>query len=221
MSQYQLRKLMLEHGDFELALINHRSERNPLVLRFDAPLFLKRLRGAGKKTELVAKATKAGAGVNLVDCTAGLGRDGFLLAHLGCQVTLIERSRVLALLLDDALRRAALHPDLKSTVARITLRQGEAQELLVREDPPDVIYIDPMFPESGSSAQVKGDMQALQEFIGHDEDAAGLLMTALNLGVRRVVVKRPGRARSLKWSPPQKPVHVYTAKGSEFEVYQS
>ena len=42
----------------------------------------------------MARAVKAGGGVRVLDCTAGLARDAFVLASLGCEVTLVERSRV-------------------------------------------------------------------------------------------------------------------------------
>ena len=52
----------------------------------------RRLHGGGSG-QMIAKAVGIQSGIRpvVLDATAGLGRDGFLLAQLGCRVTLIER----------------------------------------------------------------------------------------------------------------------------------
>ena len=185
-------------------------------MSLDSAEFRKRLAAAGRKTELVARAVKATPGLRVVDATAGLGRDGMVLAHLGCEVTLIERSRVIFLLLQDALQRAAADPALAGAVGRITLLHSDSLQLLMAGSDAEVVYLDPMFPEKSGTAAVKGEMQYLQRFLGHDQDAGLLLRHALAGGCSRVVLKRPAKGH---WQSPQEPVHVYTAKGSRFEVY--
>ncbi|MBT8439949.1 MAG: class I SAM-dependent methyltransferase, partial [Gammaproteobacteria bacterium] len=64
-------------------------------------------------------------------------------------------------------------------------------EHMDRETRPDVIYIDPMYPERKKSALVKKDMQILQRLLDKDHDAERLLKTALECAGNRVVVKRP------------------------------
>jgi 16S rRNA (guanine1516-N2)-methyltransferase len=53
-----------------------------------------RLRFGGGRGQALAKAMglRAGKTPTVIDATAGLGRDSFLLASLGAQVTMIERS---------------------------------------------------------------------------------------------------------------------------------
>ena len=41
---------------------------------------------------------------SVIDATAGLGRDAFVLASIGCQVRLVERHPVVYLLLQDGLK---------------------------------------------------------------------------------------------------------------------
>ena len=68
-----------------------------------------RLRFGGGRGQPLAKAMGLtdGRTPTMVDATAGLGRDAFLLASLGAQVTLIERSEKMHALLADGLARAA------------------------------------------------------------------------------------------------------------------
>ena len=57
---------------------------------------------------MIAKAVGIAQGVRpqVLDATAGLGKDAFVLASLGCQMTLIERQPLIAALLEDGLARA-------------------------------------------------------------------------------------------------------------------
>ena len=67
-----------------------------------------RLRFGGGRGQDLAKAMglRAGKTPKIVDATAGLGRDSFLLASLGAEVTMIERSDVMHGLLQDGMARA-------------------------------------------------------------------------------------------------------------------
>ncbi|TCP13583.1 16S rRNA (guanine1516-N2)-methyltransferase [Crenobacter luteus] len=150
----------------------------------------------GGRGQPVARAVglKGAATPSVVDATAGLGRDAFVLASLGCAVTLIERSPVAAALLDDALERASRDDTTAPIAARMTLVHADAAEWLstLAEDArPDVVYLDPMFPDTGKSAAAKKDMQAFQSVIGDDLDADRLLVAAVAAAKKRVVVKRP------------------------------
>ena len=186
MSRYRL--VSTENG---YALKDALSIQSPLQINFSSgQLEQRRVRG-GKK-ELLIKAVKAKPGLNVWDCTAGLGTDSLLLADAGCQVTMFERSPVMHLLLAQALSWAAEDEALAPIAARMTLKKVDARLWLARApEPPDVIYIDPMFPARKKSAQVNGAMQMLQGFIGKDEDALSLLAMAKASGCARVVVKRP------------------------------
>ena len=156
---------------------------------------------------------------DVVDATAGLGRDGFVLASLGCQVTLLEREPVIAALLADGLERAARETDLEETVARMHLVPGNARDWLsdLDEDSrPEVVYLDPMYPHRDKSALVKKEMRVFRALVGDDTDADGLLEAALKAARRRVVVKRPTRAEPLGG---HKPSHHIPGKTTRFDVY--
>ncbi|WP_273431484.1 class I SAM-dependent methyltransferase [Chitinibacter tainanensis] len=136
----------------------------------------------------------------VLDATAGLGRDAFVLASLGCQLTLIERTPVAYLLLKDGLRRAAADTQVADIAQRMQLHFGDARswltELAAGSGPLaaqsfDVVYLDPMFPEPGKRAKSKKDMAAFQTLIGGDPDADALLAPARQIARKRVTVKRP------------------------------
>ncbi|MFM5095860.1 class I SAM-dependent methyltransferase [Aeromonas rivipollensis] len=174
----------------------------------------------GGRGQSIAKAVglKSGAMPTVVDATAGLGRDAFVLASLGCKVTLIERSPVVAALLQDGLARAAQDPEIGPWVCeRMHLLQGPAVDnLLALSERPDVIYLDPMFPHKQKSALVKKEMRVFQSLVGPDLDADALLPAALKMANKRVVVKRPAYAG---WLNEHKPSMAIETKGNRFDVY--
>lgn len=176
------------------------------------------LHGGGIHQPLArAVGLKPGFRPDLVDATAGLGVDGFILARLGCQVTMIERSPVLGALLADGLQRAANHPASRETAGGIRLLVGNAREILPGlENPPAAIYLDPMYPHRRGSALNKQKMRTIRELVGDDLDAVDLLATALTIATNRVVVKRPKGAPQLHGGCPS---HTIEMKNSRFDVY--
>ncbi|MGQ4878731.1 class I SAM-dependent methyltransferase [Billgrantia sp. LNSP4103-1] len=222
-----------ESGGDELTL---RREDGALVLagdpaRYGKPLRVDfaegraahRRRFGGGRGQLVARACGLAAGVTpgVIDATAGLGRDAFVLASLGAEVLLIERVAAIHALLDDGLARAAGDPELAPIVARMHLAQGDAiHELgaLVASAgvPHQVVHLDPMFPHREKSALVKKEMRLFRELAGDDIDAPRLLEAALDVATHRVVVKRPRKAPPIEGPMPQ---HVIEGKTSRYDLY--
>jgi 16S rRNA (guanine1516-N2)-methyltransferase len=154
---------------------------------------------------------------SIVDATAGLGRDAFLLASAGATVTLIERSAKVHALLKEALARASAEsPELAEVVARMTLVHGDAKDRLP-ELKPDVVIIDPMHPPRRNTALVKQEMRQLSAIVGADEDADELMRIALASARERVVLKWPLRAAPLLETP--KPSHQFAGKTVRYEVF--
>lgn len=151
--------------------------------------------GGGRGQPLArAVGMKKGHNPTIIDATAGLGRDAFVLATLGATVTLVERSPVVAELLRDGLARAAVETDLLETISRMTLVHGNAIETLNSLPKHDIVYLDPMYPHRDKSALVKKEMRLLREVVGDDPDTADLLTAARQVAGKRVVVKRPNKA---------------------------
>jgi 16S rRNA (guanine1516-N2)-methyltransferase len=156
---------------------------------------------------------------SIVDATAGLGRDAFLLASAGATVTLIERSAEVHALLKEALARAAAEsPELAEVVARMTLVHGDARHYLP-ELKPDVVIVDPMHPPRRNTALVKQEMRQLSAIVGADEDAHETMAVALASARDRVVLKWPLRAAPLLATP--KPSHQLAGKTVRYEVFMT
>jgi 16S rRNA (guanine1516-N2)-methyltransferase len=178
-----------------------------------------RFRAGASRKHALARAAGFGKGAipTIVDATAGLGRDAFLLATSGAQVTLLERSAEVHDLLRDALARAATEsPELAAVVARMTLMLGDARDLLpgLRAD---TVIVDPMHPPRTNSAIVKQEMRLLRELVGTDPDALELMRAALAADCKRVVLKWPLRAASLEGL--RKPSHSITGKTVRYDVF--
>ncbi|WP_347331225.1 class I SAM-dependent methyltransferase [Marinimicrobium locisalis] len=186
-----------------------------------------RRRFGGGKGQMIGKAVglKAHVYPSVLDVTAGLGRDAFVLATLGCSVHMLERSALVYRLLQDGLARAkagAAHTadaELLTILERLSLQAAEGCPVLssvAADQQPDVVYLDPMFPERQKSADVKKEMRAFHRLVGADADADDLLGPALDAARYRVVVKRPRKAPDLAGRPPS---HRVEGKSSRFDVY--
>ena len=195
-----------------LALTHHTF--SPLIIDFLSHHTQFRKKRGGGFGELLAKACQASKKPRVFDLTAGLGRDAFVLASLGCQVKMFERHPVIFALLCDGLKR------LKKVSPDIPLQLIQKDSLLFLKDldeahRPDVIYLDPMHPARTKSALVKKEMRILSEIVGVDEDKRTLFEIAKEKAKKRVVVKWPIDALPLGPNPQI----VYRGKSTRFDVY--
>lgn len=154
----------------------------------------------------------------MLDATAGLGRDAFVLAAIGCQVKLVERHPVVRALLEDGLQRAYQDPELGAWMpARMQLLPVQTIEAFSPDEADiDVVYLDPMYPHKTKSALVKKEMRVFQHLVGEDLDADHFLPIAKHIARKRVVVKRPDYAPFLAQ---QRPNFSTLTKNHRFDVY--
>ncbi len=220
-----------EHGiglqDLEL------THSHPYFIDFSSGAMGYRHRRVSRSDELILKAVggkHSVQGLQVLDTTAGLGRDAFVIATAGACVTMCERSVVVSRLLEDALERGRNAPGLAEVMARMTLLTMDALDFLLArsgEQSPsmDVIYLDPMFPERRKTAQVKKEMRLLQRLLAHDQPAdqarevetnRQLLELALTHARKRVVVKRPRLAPTLTGLKPGASV---VGRSSRYDIY--
>jgi 16S rRNA (guanine1516-N2)-methyltransferase len=195
----------------------HNFTNKPIFVDFVGGILGYRCRHGGGRKQALAKAIglKHGATPTVVDATAGLGKDAFVLASLGCHVKMLERSPIVAALLYDGLQRAET-----IITDHLSLIYQDAENWLSKIpilDAPDVIYLDPMYPHRKKSALVKKEMRLFREIVGEDLDAPALLKTALACAARRVVVKRPKLATPLA---DYKPSFCIKSENTRFDVYQ-
>lgn len=193
---------------------------------FHGPTVSYRRHKGGGRGQMIAKAVGLGAGgsPSVLDATAGLGSDAFVLASLGCQLTLLERVPEVRALLSAGLAEARdfaqeQDPELLEVLDRMQLVAADAHAYLSQITEcaqPDVIYLDPMFPEPGKRAMVKKEMRVFHQLVGKDLDASTLLDQARAIARYRVVVKRPRLAPVLGGVTPS---HVLQGKRNRYDVY--
>jgi len=196
--------LQLELTGDQLQLIEVAEDApGPVAVDFIGGAVGHRHRFGGGRGQTIAKAVglKGGSSPSVVDATAGLGRDAFVLASLGCHVTLADSE--IGPWIDD--RMQLIHAD------AVQWMNGLEESAF-----PDVVYLDPMFPHKQKSALVKKEMRLFQKLLGFDENSAELLQAALRIARKRVVVKRPDYAPTLT---ERKPSIQIKGKKHRFDVY--
>jgi 16S rRNA (guanine1516-N2)-methyltransferase len=223
---------LLEHksSDFDLQLCLEEDYVELFDTRLETGIHVDFAHGAlahrrqfgGGRGQAIAKAVgmKKGKTPNVLDITAGLARDAYILAALGCSITLVEQSPVLYSLIVDGVRRGLTEPASAGVLNNfINLVNADAILYMEHMDSatlPDVIYIDPMYPEKKKSALVKKDMQILQRLLGKDDHAEQLLTTALQHCSQRVVVKRPIHAEPVGNIKPDTSI---SSKKTRYDIY--
>ncbi len=189
--------------------------------------------GGGKNQPLIRAMGQTSTHVpHIIDATAGMGGDSFVLASLGFHVLMLERSIAVFALLEDALERAQHHlktthsdPELHHTIKRLSLAHMDATQFLHQQAcsptyPVDVVYLDPMYPEKKKNAATKKEMRVLQRLLGPDQDSRELLNTALHTASCRVVVKRPKHAPIIELDNPKLiPTTHLSSPNTRYDVY--
>lgn len=215
----------LEDYDYLLAYEhNHLAlqwKKQSLCVDFLSPTLLYRLKRLSLRKELLARALGCSPAKQpaIIDATAGFGKDSFILAALGFNMTLIERSPIVHALLQDALQRAKQAPQIAPIIQRMHLILSDAKTFLYELPEnlrPQVIYLDPMFPPRHKTALAKKEMAVLQDLLGEQEDAETLFKVAISCATQRVVVKRPRLADTISHDEPD-----FSLKGSSsrFDIY--
>jgi len=175
----------------------------PVIIDFnEGKAAHRRLFGGGRNQPLArAAGIKPGVNPSIIDTTAGLGQDSFVLASMGCKIRLLERNPVIFELLNNGLQRALNNPDINdSIIQNMQLIYCDAISYLQQlptEQIPNSIYLDPMYPERNKSALVKKEMRYFHDIAGKDDDAVKILEKAIECRPKRVVVKRPKAALPL------------------------
>ncbi|WP_251977416.1 class I SAM-dependent methyltransferase [Salinicola avicenniae] len=196
---------------------------HPIRADFVTGAVAHRRRFGGGRGQLIAKACGFGKGVvpQVVDATAGLGRDAFVLASLGAEVLMVERVAAIHALLASALAGASADPEIGEIAARLALSHadsasGLAGAVAAWPHEAQVVHLDPMFPHREKSALVKKEMRLFRALAGDDADAPRLLEAALDVATHRVVVKRPRKAPPIDGPAPH---HVIEGKTSRYDLY--
>jgi len=167
----------------------------------------------GALAQAIGRKTKT-----VLDATTGWGQDSLHIFRMGYQLTCMERSPVMAELLADGFTRLAQLDWMQNlNLLAPPLLVGNAIELLQDlAEPPECIYLDPMFPpKRKKSALAKKSMVLLRDLLGDDEDKGQLFAAAIQTAGKRVVVKSPDYADPLGG----KPSASYAGKLMRYDVY--
>lgn len=189
-----------------------------LSIRGDFLHMVPRLRADRLSGELLVRAAKLKgktAEPLAIDATAGMGEDSLLLAAAGFRVQLFECNPVIAALLKDALQRGAQEPALKQAIMRMELFEEDSIPALRRLPArPEVVLLDPMFPERRKSALVKKKFQLLHQLERPCANEDELLAAALDASPRKVIVKRPPKG---PWLAGRKPDYSLSGKAVRYD----
>ncbi len=202
----------------------HRPQYGSICADWLTPDLARRI-AAGRRQPMakaagLSKPREPGAGpLRVLDGTAGLGRDGYTLAALGAEVTLVERNPTVCALLRDARSRVLDDPRAAAIGERVRVVNAVSSAFMALPEHRggwDVVYLDPMYPDDGKAALPSKEMQLLRDLTGGDADADELLEPALHAASRRVVVKRPAKAPPLAG---RKPSLSFDGTQLRFDVY--
>lgn len=216
--------MLLEISSQGLQLcLNQNQGFKPLKVDFGSGAIAHRHQFGGGKGQMIAKAVGIKNKIRpvILDATAGLGKDSFVLATLGCHIQLIERSPLIHALLADGIKRAATEPELQPIIQRMLLLNCNdsiewMQQQALLNNFWQVVYLDPMFPERTKSSLVKKEMQIFKLLLNNDLDSDSLLEAAFKIASHRIVVKRPRKAPFLA---AMKPSLQFIGKSSRYDVY--
>ncbi len=213
-------KLVNQEGVVGLAFADEKKGK-PYFVDFLTPTWKRNFKDGLPRNHIFRRALGAATDKPLIcDATAGFGGDAMLALCLGCEVVALEKSSVVAQVLRDGIDRARREDlNMKKIFARLKLIEGDSVAVLGELAPkPDVVYLDPMFDKPKKKAKSPKAMQMLQELLGEPptaEDELKLFEAAWKVCVRRVVIKRPIKARALKAGP----THSYKGQSVRYDVY--
>ena len=182
---------------------------------------LHRLKYGKGRGQNLAKAVgmKSNKNRNIIDATAGLGYDSFILASLGANVTLIERSERMYEILKNGISEAiSFGGEIEKIINRMELLLGDSKDILPKLSP-EVVMIDTMYKDRKKTALVKNNMRLVREIVGPDSDYIELLKVALNCAKKRVVLKQPRYADPIKEI--RKCSHQILGKTIRYDVYMT
>lgn len=190
-----------------------------LSMKGDFSKMLPRIKQSNLEKELLIKAARIknfSHNLTIIDATAGMGEDSFLLAAAGFNVYLFEQDPIIAALLEDSLFRASQDSALEPIVKRMTLIPSNSIDGIKSfTEKIDVIYLDPMFPERSKSGLIKKKFQLLQQLEKPCDDEHGLLNAAINAKPKKIIIKRPLKGPNLDGI---KPDYSYLGKAIRIDV---
>jgi 16S rRNA (guanine1516-N2)-methyltransferase len=182
---------------------------------YDAGLTLRASDSIKQQNLIKALGLKKHPSTRILDGMAGLGKDAFLMACVGCSVQMLEKSLIIHALLKDGLERLSVGMGGVSNPS-LELQQADFLSCAYSKQDFDIVYLDPMYPIAGRKSRAKKDMDRLHDLVGIDTQEQKQLDKALSIAGRRVIIKRPKNAPDFA---AKKPDISYRGSSSRFDVY--
>ncbi len=198
----------LEIFQHKLSLL-HKKDKHHVYVDFGSKQ-LKFRSQAHLNAELVIKAVlgKKKQATTIMDCTAGFGKDAYIMSLTGSKIIAYEFNPLMYALLKDGLNR--------TEIDTIILRKKNALREIKNTDC-EVIFIDPMYPATKKSAKNNKEMTVLQNIIGHQPlMAEDLFIQAKLSAAKKIVIKRPIKSGFVI---NQKPTSQIIGKSARFDIY--
>tara|TARA_B100000941_G_C28464812_1_gene532914 strand:- start:573 stop:1304 length:732 start_codon:yes stop_codon:yes gene_type:complete len=157
-----------------------------------------RLKRANHETKLKKALGKAKGPLNIFDATAGLLSDSMIFLSLGHSVVAVEQSKIIYLLLKDAIRRAK---DAIPFLSNIKLINGNSINVIKKIDTSfDIIYLDPMYPILKNNIKKSGELSAIRsilaiEKLSSNEDS--LINNFMGIDYKKIILKRPLKSKKI------------------------
>ena len=117
---------------------------------------------------------------------------------LGHSVVAVEQSKIIYLLLKDAIRRAK---DAIPFLSNIKLINGNSINVIKKIDTSfDIIYLDPMYPILKNNIKKSGELSAIRsilaiEKLSSNEDS--LINNFMGIDYKKIILKRPLKSKKI------------------------
>ena len=153
-----------------------------------------RLKRTDHETSLKKAIGKNKEDMTIFDGTAGLLSDTIIFLALGHKVIACEQSKIIFLLVNDALERAKTElPFLENLV----LLNGKSEILYKETQNIDIVYLDPMYPEPSKNVLRSGDISTINHILhieNIDDDGDAIFFSIKDSNFKKIILKRPIKA---------------------------
>lgn len=198
--------LMFKEG--RLVLTSGDAQGHPLQLDYQSKYESFISRSSAPKGPL-AKALGLGKKANLTvhDGMLGAASDSLLMLSWGLNVHSFERVPEIYLLNWFQYQYfKKLYPDLHFQISYGDVRDSKGAA--------DVLYLDPMYPQTRNKRLSKKEMQFFNQVAGKDSDEQEVFEWAMEQDYARAVIKRPLKADVFKI-----PTHSFESKAIRYDMY--
>jgi len=153
-----------------------------------------RLKRTDHETSIKKAIGKNKEDITIFDGTAGLLSDTIIFLALGHKVVACEQSKIIFLLVNDAIERAKSElPFLEN----LLFLNDKSETQYKKTYNIDIVYLDPMYPESSKNVLRSGDISTINHILdieNIDDDGDTVFFNIKNSNFKKIILKRPIKA---------------------------